>query len=143
MAVNRWFLAAALLLCGTTVAEAQKFTDVAQQLDAADQMLRPPLKPVATRVQVNYQFLVPGGRADTIEEQKASITSSHAALYQMAAHECEQLQIVMAGDCRLVSMTINNSSQGYNQANLSLQVSGSAMFDLTSRLPAAIPETKP
>ena len=126
----------------TFAARAATFTDITQQLDAADQATRPPPKPAAVHVQVNYQLQAPGSRADALEEQKANIASSHAALYQMAARECEQLKVILDGDCRIVSITINNVSQGYNQVNPSLQVGASANFELTSHVAAPDPAGK-
>ena len=118
----------ALLALLPTAGHAGTFTDVAQQLDAADRTA-PSQKARVVRVQVTYQFQITANPTDSIEQQQDAIAKSHATIYKMAAKECDQIQIVLPGECHIASMTIDNRAQSMNQQS-ALFVSAQIGFEL-------------
>lgn len=131
-------LVAAIFLLAATNAKAQKFSDVAQQLDTGDRpaVVQQQSRTAPIRVQVTYQLQWPVGLAQSLDDQKTAITRVHAAFYDLASHECDQLKSLAGGDCRLASLNIGNT--GYPQSNpaATFQANATATFEVT---PPALP----
>lgn len=121
----------------------QTFSDVARQLDAADAMTKQASPGIPVHIQVAYQLKLPANPSATLDEQVQGFTAAHKAIYELAAHECDQLMAVTPGECRMVSVTIGQGGMPYNGQGATLQVAGSAMFELTPRPVAPPSEAKP
>lgn len=144
MSALQAILAGSLFLALPSSASAQKFSDVAQQLDAAEAMTRKAALGVPIRVQVSYQLQLPtAARPVSVEEQALAVGTSHEAIYKLAARECDHLRVVVSGDCRMTSLNVGNANGGYNQQAGFQQVTGNATFELIPRPAELTPPPAP
>lgn len=130
-----WSLLAFALLTLGSPAFAQTFQDVGEQLNAIDHVARRAVAVPSIRVQISYLLQWPGNKAETIDEQKAFVASSHEAIYDLAAHECEHLKAVSAGPCRLVSINVTNAAQSNGQGTANAVATANATFDILPKAP--------
>lgn len=86
------------------------------------------------RVQNNMSFFIAGPTSDGDEAQKLR-EKAERSVYEMAAHECDQLRDILAKDCRMESVNVNVNANGGRQFGQQQQegysVNGSISLQIT------------
>ncbi len=104
---------AVLAIVASGAGQAQDFTPYGSGFNGPGLFRNQPGQPGPLRIQVNVQMQTAANRDATLEAQKAAIQTAHAALYDLAARECETVSKTFDGDCRVTGLNLGNNSQGF------------------------------
>lgn len=87
-------------------------------------------RPAPIRIQTQTQFVMRGGGAGTLEDQRLMQESLRRAIYETAAKECEILNSVFHGECRLVALNANSNPFDRATGNDGASGNGAATFEI-------------
>ena len=125
MAMSRFLLSSALLLC-VTAASAQTIV-----INPDKNRVQPSATVELVRVSLSINLFVPAAQGDSGEALKAQ-EDGRKMIYDAAAHECEVLRASIASDCRLESININVqhvfANQNYAQRTDGYNINGSMNY---------------
>jgi len=87
-------------------------------------------RPAPIRIQTQTQFVLHGAGAGTLEDQRLTQESLRRAIYETAAKECELLNSVFHGECRLVSLNASSNALDRGMGSDSATGNGGATFEV-------------
>jgi hypothetical protein len=85
------------------------------------------------RIQTQTQFVSHGSGASTLEDQRLLQENLRRAIYETAAKECEILNAVFHGECRLVSLNASSNALDRGTGGDSASGNGGATFEIFPR----------
>jgi len=115
---------AVLVLATAVTAVAQTNAPSLQAARAASNRATP------IRIQTQTQFVLHGSGASTLEDQRLLQENLRRAIYETAAKECEILNAVFHGECRLVSLNASSNALDRGTGSDSASGNGGATFEI-------------
>jgi hypothetical protein len=82
------------------------------------------------RIQTQTQFVLHGSGSGTLEDQRLLQENLRRAIYETAAKECEILNAVFHGECRLVSLNASSNALDRGTGNDLASGNGGATFEI-------------
>jgi hypothetical protein len=82
------------------------------------------------RIQMQTQFMLHGSGSTTLEDQRLLQENLRRAIYETAAKECELLNAVFHGECRLVSLNAGSNALDRGTGTESASGNGAATFEI-------------
>src|SRR5580704_8872687 len=102
---------------------------VAQNRIIVEQGNNPPRQENMVRVQNNISFFLAGPTGDGDEAQKLR-DKAQRSVYEMAGRQCDLLREILAKDCRMEYVNVNNRQFNQQQAE-GLNVNGTMSLQIT------------
>ena len=82
------------------------------------------------RIQTQTQYVLHGSGAGTLEDQRVLQENLRRAIYETAAKECELLNSIFHGECRLVSLNASSNALDRGMGSDSATGNGGATFEI-------------